>query len=79
VNERTQKVLITIVKNDGGYGVKDFFFDNCSIVDDTNWKCTHTVGKPEGPIYSVEENGMVHGRYYRSFTGSPIGTTSPDF
>lgn len=22
---------------------------------------------------------MVHGRYYRALTGSPIGTTSPDF
>jgi hypothetical protein len=79
VNDRTEKVLITIVHNDGNWGVKDLFLEHCSVVDTMNWKCTETVGKPEGPLYSVTEYGMVHGRYYSSVTGSPVGTTSPDF
>jgi hypothetical protein len=79
VNERTGTALITIIQNDGNWGVKDLFLEHCSVVDTTNWKCTETVGKPEGPLYAVTEYGMVHGRYYRSLTGSPIGTSSPDF
>jgi hypothetical protein len=63
VNTTTQKVLITIVKNDGNYG-DGRILDDCSVFDASNWKCHKTVGKPEG-IHWVEENGMSHGRYYR--------------
>lgn len=68
VNERTQKVLITIVKNDGNWGVNDFILDNCSIVDDTNWKCRSTNGV-------LNDYSMIHGRYYHTLTGG----NPPDF
>jgi hypothetical protein len=60
----TEKVLITIVKNDGNYGVNNLILDDCSVFDASNWTCRKTVGKPEG-IHWVEENGMSQGRYYR--------------
>jgi hypothetical protein len=71
VNERTQKVLITIVKNDGSYfGGKDLFLEHCSIVDDLNWKCRDTNGLPvSAPFYHQNDYAMVHGRYYHSLTG----------
>jgi len=59
VNEKTEKVLITIVKDDGSWG-KDQFLEHCSVVDTTNWKCT---------LGNDIEHGMLHGRYYYSFTG----------
>jgi hypothetical protein len=59
VNEKTEKVLITVVKDDGSWGIKDLFLEHCSVVDTTNWKCTD----------SDSEHGMLHGRYYYSFTG----------
>jgi hypothetical protein len=40
VNEKTEKVLITVVKDDGTWGIKDLFLEHCSVVDMTNWKCT---------------------------------------
>ena len=79
VNERTQKVLITIIKNDGNYAVKDIFLDNCSIVDDINWKCRDTNGKPEGPIYLIDNYAMIHGRYYYTLTGDPPISTRRAF
>jgi hypothetical protein len=68
VNERTQKVLITIVKNDGSYfGGKDLFLEHCSIVDDLNWKCRETNGLPESaPFYHQNDYAMIRGRYYHS-------------
>lgn len=36
VNEKTEKVLITVVHNDGNWGVKDQFLEHCSVVDMTN-------------------------------------------
>jgi hypothetical protein len=64
-------VLITIVKDDGNWwaGIKDLLLDNCSVVDEFNWKCRETNGKPEGPFYVVNDYAMVHGRYYHSLTG----------
>jgi hypothetical protein len=32
VNPTSQKVLMTIVKNDGNWGVKDLFLDKCTVV-----------------------------------------------
>jgi hypothetical protein len=70
VNQTTQKVLIAIVKNDGNYGVKDIILDNCSIVDDTNWKCRKTNSLPESsPFHQVTDDAMIHGRYYHSLRG----------
>ena len=51
VNATTQKVLITIVKDvkdDGKWGIKDKFLDNCSVVDHLNWKCSETERLPDG-------------------------------
>jgi hypothetical protein len=73
VNATAQTVQITIVKNDGTWGTKDYILDHCSVVDTWNWKCTETTGKPGGPFYMVREYGMLHDRYYTSLTGG--GTT----
>ena len=62
VNQTMQKVLMTIVKNDGNWGVKDLFLDNCTVVDDLNWRCRNGSG-------IIQEYAMVRGRYYRSLTG----------
>jgi hypothetical protein len=71
VNERTQKVLIRIIKDDGNYGgAKEFILDNCSIVDDTNWKCREANSRPEtSPYYQVKDYAMIDGRYSHSLTG----------
>jgi hypothetical protein len=69
VNANTQKVQISILKNDGNWFLKNFILDNCSVVDAGNWKCTETTGKQDGPIYMVREYGMLHQRYYTSLTG----------
>jgi hypothetical protein len=69
-------VLITIIKNDGSYGVTDFILDNCSIVDETNWKCRDTNGLPKtASFYQQKDYAMIHGRYYHSLTGGG----PPDF
>jgi hypothetical protein len=70
VNANTQKVLISIVKNDGNWFSKDYILDMCSVVDSRNWKCTEKpIGNPGGPVYMVRDYGMVHGRFYTSLTG----------
>jgi hypothetical protein len=63
VNAHTQKVQISILKNDGNWFIKDFILEDCSIVDTSNWKCKRHDGQV------VEEHSMVRGRYYRSLTG----------
>jgi hypothetical protein len=76
VNERTQKVLITIVNNDGNWGNKNLFLEHCSVVDAENWKCRETNGLPESsPYYQVNDFAMIDGRYYQSLTGGG----PPDF
>jgi hypothetical protein len=60
-NATSQRVLITIVKNDGNWGVKDLFLDKCTVVDDQNWECRDT---PFTTVYV-----MIHGHYYHSLTG----------
>jgi hypothetical protein len=57
-------VLITIVKNDGNWGVKDLFLDKCTVVDDQNWECRDT---PFTTVYV-----MIHGHYYHSLTGGGL-------
>jgi hypothetical protein len=69
VNANSQKVQISIVKNDGDWRIKDFILDKCSVVDARNWKCDETTGNPGGPIYMVNDYGMVRGRFYMSLTG----------
>jgi hypothetical protein len=65
VNETTQKVLITVIKEDGNWGIKDLLLENCSVVDSGDWKCSNGQ-------YSVY--AMSHGRYYHS-----LGGGSPDY
>jgi hypothetical protein len=62
VNQNTQKILITLLKTMATGGVKDFILENCSVVDDLNWRC-----KNVGTFSSVY--AMAHGRYYHSLTG----------
>jgi hypothetical protein len=69
VNTLTQKVQISITKNDRTWFVKDFILDNCSVVDARNWRCLKNVGNSSPPI--AEEYGMVRGQFYRSVSGSP--------
>jgi hypothetical protein len=65
VNEGTQKVIITIVKDDGTWGLRYMPLDRCTVVDDQNWECSDP-----GTTMS-RLHGMVHGRYYHSLTGYP--------
>jgi len=65
VNERGQKVLMTIVKNDGNWGVKDLFLEHCSVVDETNWECS----QGNDMMY-----GMLRGRYYHKLAQGVTGT-----
>jgi hypothetical protein len=69
VNENTQKVQISVLKNDGNYLLKDFLLNKCSVVDTGNWKCT------DGDI---AEYGMVRHRYYETLSaaGLDINTSS---
>lgn len=67
VNATTEKVLMTIVKNDGNYFYKDYFLEGCSVVDTTNWKCT------DGPITFRTVHAMSHGHYYDLLTGGHSG------
>ena len=70
VNTATQKVQITIVKNDGNWFYKDYLLEHCSVVDASNWKCANEpIGKEGTPLYMVQEYGMSHGRYYTALTG----------
>jgi hypothetical protein len=69
INATTQKVQISIIKNDGNWWVKDSMLENCSVIDATNWKCTMPWGSPRGPVYMLREYGMVRGQYYSSLTG----------
>jgi hypothetical protein len=75
VNAATQKVQITIIKNDGNWWIKDFILDHCSVVDTRNWKCSETIAEQEGAPYIVRDYGMVHDRFYSSLTGGD----SPDY
>jgi hypothetical protein len=76
VNTATQKVQITVVKNDGNWFYKDYLLEHCSVVDRENWKCTgEAVGKPGDSYYMVREYGMSRGRYYTALTGS----SPPDY
>ena len=69
VNTNTQKVLISVVKNDGGWIVKDYLLDHCSVITADTWKCEWSSegGSPE--FRYLTEYGMMHGRYYKSLTG----------
>jgi hypothetical protein len=75
VNETTEKVQVTIIKNDGNWWVKNLILEHCSVVDSLNWKCTEANGDPNSPFYMAKEYGMVQGRYYHSLTGG----NSPDY
>jgi hypothetical protein len=71
VNQVTQKVQITVERNDGNWGVKSFVLDGCSVVDTRNWKCT------DGTLI-VDTYGMTKGHFYRTLIGgdSPNHYTS---
>jgi hypothetical protein len=77
VNTNTQKALISIVKNDGNWIVKDFFLDHCSVVTADTWKC-ETRPEERGELRISSLYGTIHGRYYHSLTGggSPDINTS---
>jgi len=68
VNDKTQAVQITIVKNDGNWWIKDFILGHCTVVDFDNWKCR----EPNG--FMLNEYAMSHGRYYHSLTGGDSST-----
>jgi hypothetical protein len=69
VNTNTQKVLISVVKNDGGWIVKDFVLDQCSVVTAETWKCQIGSEGGSSEFRYLTEYGMIHGRYYKSLTG----------
>lgn len=69
VNAISQKVQITVRKNDGEWFKTNLILDGCAVVDTGNWKCTEVSGEPDSLMYVVTERGMWHGRYYRSYTG----------
>jgi hypothetical protein len=70
VNASTQKVLISIVKNDGDWFIRDILLDMCSVVDGSNWRChDKPIGTPGQLMYMITEYGMAHGRYYKTLTG----------
>jgi hypothetical protein len=78
VNTNTQKVLISIVKTDGNWFVKDWFLDPCSVVTAETWRCQSRSEGASPEFRYLTEYGMMHGRYYHSLTGggSPDNYTS---
>ena len=45
VNAHTQRVLVSVIKNDGNWVVKDYILDNCSVVTTETWKCAVNSGE----------------------------------
>jgi hypothetical protein len=72
VNDKTQAVQISVVKNDGNWGGKDFILDHCVVVDFNNWECTNRSEFMADVIYT--KYTMSNGRYYHSLTSRDAST-----
>jgi hypothetical protein len=66
VNLTTQKVQITITKNDGSWLAKHLFLDTCSVIDGSNWKCENVIPAAIAPI--TQTYAAIRGRFYHSVT-----------
>ncbi len=70
MNPSTQKVQITITRNDGNWLVKLIFLDSCSIVDARNWKCRKELVRME--MVSISSKPMDVSASQSSFSRSAV-------
>jgi hypothetical protein len=66
VNASTQKVQITTLESNGDFFPGTRIYENCSVVDLNNWKCTENSATGSGQFKMTMNNtyGMFRGHFY---------------
>lgn len=72
VNPTTQKVQVTVIEPNGDFFPGTWIYENCSVVDANNWKCTDrsTTGAGEFRMTMQTTRAMFRGHFYYTLTSS---------